>query len=305
MVFDLIIIGGDTAGLTAGIYAGRKKLSTLLLTKKRGGQSVLTNMIENFPGFDVISGRELNDKMRAQAEKYGIEIKDDYEVSSIEKNNNSLLVKTKNGEDFESKAIIIATGKNPRRLNIPGEKEFENRGVSFCSICDAPLFGGKDVVVVGGGNAGFETAMDLTKYANKIYILEFEPSLTGDGILRDRLRDTGKVEFITNAEIKKIEGSDFVEKIAYNDRETGEQKEIPAGGVFINTGWIPATDFLRGFIDLNKYGEIITDQKTGKTSLSGVFAAGDVTDSIYKQIVTAASDGAKAALSAYEYLIKS
>ena len=171
MIYDITIIGGASAGLTAALYSARKKMNVIILSKQIGGQSLLTDNIENFPAFEIISGKELSAKMRKQVEKYKVPIKEGIEVESIEKKDNIFLINLKEGENIESKTLIIATGKNPRRLNIPGEKEFENKGVVFCSICDAPLFGGKDVVIVGSGNSGLESAVDLLKYANKAWIL--------------------------------------------------------------------------------------------------------------------------------------
>lgn len=302
--YDLIIIGGASAGLTAAIYAGRKKLNTIILTKEVGGQSLLTDNIENYPGFESITGKELVEKFRKHAEKYGVPIKEKVEIASIEEKNGGFAVKTNSGETYEAKSLIIATGKTPRHLNVPGEKEFINKGVSYCSICDAPLFGGKDVAVVGGGNAGLEAALDLTKYANEIYVLEFAPKLAGDESTQELLRKTQKVEFITNAETQKIQGEQFVTGIIYKDRTSNEIKELKVGGVFVNIGWIPATNFVKGFLELNKWGEIIVKPETGETSRKGIFAAGDATNSLYKQCIIAAGEGAKAALSAYEYLIK-
>lgn len=305
MIYDVAIIGGASAGLTAGIYTGRKKLNTIMLTKKVGGQALLTNSIENYPGFDFVTGNELTNKTREQAEKYSLEIKEGIEVEKIEKKKEVFYINTKNGEVFESKAIIIATGKNPRKLNVPGEKEFENKGVSFCATCDGPLFAGKDVAVIGGGNSGLENAVDLTKYANKVYIITHGPKFRGDEIFQENLRKSGKAEFILNGETLKIKGNDFVEGIVYKDKITGEEKELNVGGVFVSIGWIPATDFLKGFVDLNEYGEVIIDHKTTGASVPGVFAAGDVSDVLYKQFVVAAAEGAKAALSAHNYIISS
>ncbi len=304
MIYDVAIIGGAAAGLTAGIYAGRKKLKTAILTKEVGGQSLLTDTIENFPGFDSISGRDLIDKMRLQVEKYGVEIKEGIEAEKIRKDDKKFLISVRNSEPVEARAIIIATGKNSKRFGVPGEKEFENKGVSFCSICDAPLFGGKDVAVVGGGNSGLEAATDLAEYANKIYVLEYDSKIRGDELTREKLKKTGKVEFITDAQVQEIEGGDFVEKIIYKDRKSGEKKELVVGGVFVNIGLIPATAFLNGFVDLNELGEVIVNHKTTETSVEGVFAAGDVSDTGFKQCIIAAGEGAKAALSAYGYLVR-
>ena len=301
-MYQLIIIGGATAGLSAAIYAGRKKIKTIILTDKVGGQSLLTDNIENYPGFKSITGQELTQKMREQAEGVGVEIQEGQAVVKIEKAGAYFKVFTQKREEFETKTIIIATGKKPRTLNVAGEKEFTSKGVSFCSICDAPLFNGKDVVVVGGGNSGLEAAWDLTKYANKIYVLEFGPKIKGDELTQEKLKQTNKVEFIAEATVKEIKGGKFVEGLVYEDKKTNEQKELKVSGVFVNIGQIPGSDFTKGFLELNKWGEIIINPRTNETSVKGVYAAGDVTDVIFKQCIVAASEGAKAALGVYEYL---
>lgn len=301
---DLIIIGGATSGLTAGIYAARKKLNALIITKEIGGQTLLTDSIENFPGFESISGHELIKKIKDQVEKYKLPIMEGKEIDSLTKIGDIFEVKTKIGEKLSAKAIIIATGKNSRRLNVPGEKEFENKGVVYCSTCDAPLFGGKDVVVAGGGNSGLNSAFDLLKYANKIYVMESGDKLIGDELLQEKLKETGKVFFMVKAEIKEVKGSSFVEKIVYLDKNDGKEKELSAQGLFVNIGWIPSSGFIKDFVKTNQFGEIIIDPKTNETSVAGVFASGDVTDVKYKQCVIAAGEGVKALLSAYDYLKK-
>ncbi len=302
MIYDLAIIGGATSGLTAGIYAARKKLNAVILTKEVGGQTIQTESIENFPGFENISGTELIGKIKAQVLKYGLPIKSGAGVSSISKKDGLFEIETEKNEKIISKSVIIATGKNPRRLNVPGEKEFENKGVVYCSTCDAPLFGGKDVVVAGGGNSGFGSAFDLLKYANNIFVMESMDKLKGDELMRDKLKASGKVVFMTSVDIKEVRGSKFLEEIVYLDKKTGEEKILKAQGLFVSVGWSPSSSFVKGFADVNEYGEIIINQKTNETSVGGVFASGDVTDIKHKQCVIAAGEGAKAALSAYEYL---
>jgi len=302
MTYDLIIIGGATSGLTAGIYAARKKLNAVILTKEIGGQTLQTESIENFPGFEKISGPELIDKIKEQVLKYGLPIKSGTEVKSISKTGGVFEISTNANDKITAKSVIIATGKNPRRLNAPGEKEFENKGVVYCSTCDAPLFGGKIVVVAGGGNSGLNSAFDLLKYANNIFVLEVSDKIIGDEFLQEKLKASGKVEFMTGAEIKAIKGSSFMEEIVYLDKKTGEEKTLKAQGIFVNVGWSPSSAFVKGFLETNEYDEIITDPKTSETSVKGVFASGDVTDVKYKQCVIAAGEGAKAALSAYDYL---
>lgn len=301
-IYDLIIIGGATAGLSAAIYAARKKLDFILLTDKVGGQSLLTSRIENYPGFKSISGLDLIAKMREQAEGFGAKIQEKKLIKNISKTDGIFEIKAHDGEQYKTKTMIIASGKHPRPLNVPGEKEFRDKGVSYCSICDAPLFQNVPVAVIGGGNSGLEAAVDAVPYASKIYVLEFGPKIIGDQLTQEKLKKTGKVEFITNASTKEIKGDKFVESLVYEDRDSKEIKELKVRGIFVNVGQIPSSKFVQGFLELNQWGEIVTDHKTGQTSVEGVFAAGDVSDTKYKQCVVAAGEGAKAALSAYAYL---
>ncbi|RJQ32760.1 hypothetical protein C4572_00460 [Candidatus Parcubacteria bacterium] len=301
MVYDLIIIGGATSGLTAGIYAARKKLNAIIVTREVGGQTLLTETIENFPGFEKISGPELIARMETQVKKLKLPVIKTG-ISSLEKTaDGQFVAKTDKGDEMKAKAIIVTTGKNPRRLDVPGEKEFENKGVVYCSTCDAPLFGGKTVAVAGGGNSGLNAAYDLLKYAVKIYVMEAGGRIIGDEVLQDKLKESGIVEFMTNVDIKEIAGRNFVDKVVYLDKKNGQTGELAVQGVFVNVGWVPATGFLKGVVDLNDYGEIIIDP-ANQTSTPGIFAAGDATNVKYKQCIIAAGEGAKAALAAYDYL---
>lgn len=304
MVYDIIIIGSGAAGLTSAIYAARKKLNTLILAKEVGGHSLSAASIENYPGFLNISGQELARKIEEQVAKYGVEIKGGVVVSGIEKKGGDFLIKTEEGEIYESKTIIIASGRIPKRLGVPGEKEFENRGISFCSICDAPLYAGKKVAVIGGGNAALMSAIDLLPYAEKIYVLQHRQRFIGDEILQEKLKKSGKAELIVSAETLEIKGEKFVEKIIYEDLLSKKKKELAIGGVFVNIGYLPNTSFAKDFLDLNEYEEIIINPRTTETSVKGIFAAGDVAGIPYKQYIIAAAEGAKAALSAYKYLIE-
>lgn len=304
MLYDLIIIGGGPAGITAGIYATRKKLNTLLITKSFGGQVALKAVtIENYPGFEEISGLELIQRFEKHLRKQKIDIERD-EVKEVKKIDGNFIVITNNKNRFESRAVIIASGGDPRPLEVPGEKKFIGKGVSYCVTCDGPLFSDKTVAVIGGGNAGFEAAIFLSNIAKKIYILEYGETVRADFENQERVKKTGKVEIITNAALKKIKGNQFVNSIIYQDRKTKKEKTLLVEGVFVEIGSIPATGFVKNLVDFNEKDEIIVDPHTGQTRTPGLFAAGDIDNVPYKQIVIAAGEGAKAALSAYDYLQK-
>lgn len=303
-IYDLIIIGGGPAGITAGIYASRQKLNTLLIAKNFSGQVARKAVaVENYPGFGKISGMELIQRFEKHLKKQKIQIEKDSAVK-LKKTGKVFLVLTKSKKQFQAKAIIIASGVDPRSLAVLGEKKFIGKGVSYCSICDGPMFLNKTVAVVGGGDAGFETAIALSKWVQKIYILEHTSKLSADAENQEVVRKTGKAEIITNAVLKQIKGGQFVNSIVYQDRKTGGKTTLSLDGVFVEVGSIPATDFVRGLVVFNKKGEIKINSKTCMTKTSGIFAAGDVTEIKDKQIVIAAGQGAKAALSVYKYLQK-
>ena len=305
MLNDLIIIGGGPAGITAGIYAARQKLDILLITKDFGGQVARKAVgIENYPGFEEISGMELIQKFEKQLRKQKIDIERD-EVRNVKKNGEKFIVTTKRKNKFESKAVILATGTDPRPLEVPGEKEFVGRGVSYCVVCDAPIFTDKIVAVIGGGNAGFEAAIALANWAKKIYILEYNPEIMADKENEERAKKTGKVEIITNIALKEIKGNKFVDSIIYQNRKTKRNFAIPLAGVFVEVGYQPATAYVKGLVDFNERDEIKVDFETFQTKTPGLFAAGDCNVGQFKQIVTACGEGAKAALATYNYLRKS
>jgi len=299
---DLIIIGAGPAALTAGIYALRKKLKVLMLAEKPSWQLSSAPTIENYPGFKSVLGAELLKKMQEQIEFYGVNIKN-FRVEKIEPKDSGFAVFA-GGAEFLARAIIVASGKNPRLLNVPGEKEFIGKGVGYCVTCDGPIFSGKEVAVVGGGNSGLEAAIELQRYTKKVYLLEETDILRGDEVNQDKLKEGGKTEFILRAKIKEIKGEKFVSGIVYNDTKSNVDRELPVSGLFVEIGSIPSSDFIGKLADVNENGEIVVDSKTNETKTPGIFAAGDVTNGIYKQIVIACGDGAKAALSAYYYLSK-
>jgi thioredoxin-disulfide reductase len=302
-IYDLIIIGGGPAGMTAGIYAARQKINTLLLAKDFGGQMAKKAVgIENYPGFEEISGFELIRKFENHLKKQKVDIKID-EAKQVKKVGKNFVVITKSKNKFESKAVIVASGADPRPLEVPGEKEFLGRGVSYCTTCDGPLFENKIVAVIGGGNSAFESAIYLSKIAKKVSILEYEDRVKADVENQEVLLKTGKTQIITSVEIKEIKGKKFVESIFYQDRKTGKKFVLPVDGIFVEIGYQPATSFVKGLVDFNERDEIKVNFETFETKTSGLFAAGDVNTGPYKQIITAAGEGAKAALAAYDYLL--
>lgn len=304
MLYDLIIIGGGPAGMTAGIYAARQKLNILLITKNFGGQVAKKAVaIENYPGFEKISGSELIKRMEKQLRKLKIDIERD-EVKKVKKINEKFIVTTKTKHNFESKAVIVASGADPRPLEVKGEKEFLGKGVSYCATCDAPLFSGKRVAVIGGGNAGFETAIALSKWAKKIYILEYGPEVKADKENQEKLAKTKKAEIITNVALKEICGRKFVDSIIYQNLQTKKNFALAVEGVFVEIGYQPATAFVKDLVDFNERDEIKVDFETYQTKTPGLFAAGDCNMGQFKQIITACGEGAKAALAAYLYLSK-
>ena len=310
ILYDLIIIGGGPAGITAGIYAARKKLKTLILTKDFFGQVAETSWVDNYPGLPDISGQDLMKKLENHIKKFlndkeksnSLDIKEGEEVIKIEKAGKNFLVKTKRNSDFLARAIIVATGRDPRPLEVPGEKEFIGRGISYCSICDSPLFKDKSVAVIGGGNAGFEAALDLAKYAKRIFIFEKTDRLKADEVLQEIIKKDKKIEVHINKEVKRIEGNKKVQALIYQDLKTGKSFQVPIDGVFVQIGSIPATGFLKGLCKFNAADEIKVNFETCGTSISGIFAAGDVNNGRYKQIIIATGEGAKAALAVYDYL---
>lgn len=298
-MYDLIIIGGGPAAIAAGIYTARKRIKAIMLVKEWGGQASKTGLIENYPGFNEISGPELVEKMVSQLKKYEIEIKEGVEVKKIK----WVDEQTIQVDDFQSKTLIAAIGGVPRKLNVPGEKEFAGRGVAYCSICDAPLFKNEEVAVVGGGNAGLEAALDLAKYASKIYVLETKERLSGDEFLSERIQKEEKITVITDAAIKEIKGDKFVANLVYQDNQSEKIKELSVQGVFVSVGWAANSSLLENVVELNERREVKINARN-QTSKPNIFAAGDLTDVSHKQLIIAAGEGVKAALNVYDYLNK-
>jgi len=301
-IWDLIIIGGGPAGITAGIFAGRQKLKTLLITKEFGGQINWKAVnIENYPGFLEISGKELISKFVEHLKKYPVEILLD-EAIKVKKEDQIFQIITQRGNIFSSKTVILAVGAQPRTLEIKGEKEFLGKGVSYCPICDGHFFKEKQVAIIGGGNAGFESALFLSQIVKKIYILDLSETPRADKELIERVQNTKKTEFIGGVKIKEIKGKEFVENLIYEEIKTNKEFILPVSGIFIHVGTVPQTYLVEGLVEFNEKKEIKVNLETLETSTPGLFAAGDCTEGKYKQIVIAAGQGARAALFVFEFL---
>lgn len=301
---DFLIIGGGPAAVSAGVYAARKKLKTILITEEWGGQSVVSAGIENWIGTKNVSGIEfakmLEEHVRAQED---IEIVVPDRVAKVEKIDEHFKVSTEKGNAYDTKTVFVGSGAHRKKLGVPGEKEFDGMGVAYCSTCDAPMFKDKDVVVVGGGNAGLEAVLDLVPYAKNIWLLEHSNGLKGDPVTQEKVKSSDKIkEIIFNAETLEILGDKFVTGLKYKDIKTVEEKRLDVGGVFVEIGSVPNSDMVKDLVETNKYGEILIDSKNARTSQLGIWAAGDVTDDPFKQNNISAGDAVKAALDAYNYL---
>lgn len=298
-LYDVIIIGAGPAGITAAVYAARKRIDCLVLTRDIGGQAAWSGDIENYTGYQFITGPELAQKFEEHLRAYKIELRENERVTEISKNGDIVSVVTAKGR-YSAKAAIIASGKRSRELRVPGEAEFKNKGVTYCATCDGPLFAGKDVAVIGGGNSALDAALQLTRIARSIHLVTNAPALTGDPILQGRVTASPVVTLHTDTEVLAIRGERFVKDIVV--RNAGRETALPVQGVFIEIGLIPNSDFA-GVVEKNKQGEIIVS-KENETNIPGIFAAGDVTDVPEKQIVIAAGEGSKALLSAFKYLAR-
>ncbi len=301
--YDIIIIGGGAAGLTSGIYTSRGRLKTLLIEKGiPGGLTATTDFIENYPGFPQgIKGMELMDRMKRQAERFGTEIVQG-KVKNVKPVEGKIEVETEEGK-YSTSCVIVASGSIPKKLNIPGEEEFLGKGVSYCATCDGPLYRDKDVAVIGCGNSGLQEGEYLLKFVKSITFVEFLLYMTAEKILQERLEKERKTKFLLNHMLTRINGEEGVDSITVKDRKSGEEKVIPVSGVFIYAGFLPNSDFLKGVIELNDSGYVITNEKM-ETSVPGIFAVGDVRSKECRQIATAVGEGTTAAVMAEKYIRK-
>lgn len=304
MVYDLAICGGGPAGVSAGVYASRKRLSTVFITSNFESQSYVAENIQNWIGTISISGPELSDNLKKHLLAYAdnvVNIIEGEYIIEITKHGENFVIKTDVAQ-HEAKAVLITTGSIRRKLTIQGAKEYENRGLTYCASCDGPLFADKDVAVIGGGNAGFETAAQLLAYAKSVTLLNRSDQYKADPITIEKVLGHPKMKAIKNVDLKKIDGNKFVTSLTYIDTETGTEVNIPVEGIFVEIGLVPNTNFAKDLLSLNRYGQIVVDPRTQMTSVPGVWAAGDCTDGLYHQNNIASGDAVKALEDIYLYL---
>ncbi|SHO49310.1 alkyl hydroperoxide reductase subunit F [Anaerocolumna xylanovorans] len=300
--FDVLIVGGGPAGASAAIYAARKGIRTGIVAERFGGQVLDTLGIENLIGTKYTEGPKLAQSLEEHVKNYDVDIIKGQRAKNLTKKE-LIEVELENGAVLKSKAVILSTGARWRKVNVPGEEEFKNKGVAYCPHCDGPLFKGKRVAVIGGGNSGIEAAIDLAGVAEHVTVLEFLTELKADAVLQEHLYSLPNVTVYKNVQTKEITGSGKVNGITFSDRETGEEKHLELEGVFVQIGLAANTDWLGDTVNRNRLGEIIVDNRNN-TNVSGIFAAGDCIDSPYKQIIISMGSGANAALSAFDYLIR-
>ncbi|MFP3356521.1 alkyl hydroperoxide reductase subunit F [Planococcus sp. SIMBA_143] len=301
--FDVLVVGGGPAGASAAIYAARKGIRTGIVAERFGGQVMDTLSIENFVSVKHTEGPKFAASLEEHVKEYDIELMNLQRAKRLEKKE-LFELELENGAVVKGKTVILSTGARWRNIGVPGEEEFKNKGVAYCPHCDGPLFAGKDVAVIGGGNSGVEAAIDLAGITNHVTVLEYNAELKADSVLQDRLKSLPNVTVLTNARTQEITGTDKVNGLSYIDLQTSEEKHVELSGVFVQIGLVPNTDWLGDFVERTAHGEIVIDQR-GATNMPGVFAAGDCTNIPYKQIIISMGSGATASLSAFDHLIRS
>ena len=301
--YDLVIVGGGPAALAAGIYTAREGLSTLIIERAGiGGQAGITQEIENYPGFpEPVGGGELADRLRRQAERFDVEILSAQEVTSLERDGANWSVKVKSGDEYCCPAVIVATGATYRRLGVPGESDLIGAGIHFCATCDGPFYKGQDVVVVGGGNSGFQEGVFLTRFAKSVTIMERSDRVNASQALQDKVEGRDDMEVLTQTTIERFKGNGRLSSIVVKDEATGQTREMSPGAVFVFIGLLPNTELVRGLVELDDLGFIVT-QSNLETSVAGLFAAGDCRHGSTKQVASAVGEGATVALMVREYL---
>ena len=298
-MYDLIIIGAGPAGITAGVYAARKRMNFIMLTVDIGGQTVWSAGVENYTGYQFITGLELARKFEEHVRQYDIRLHENERVNRVERTEDFFIVATESRE-CKARSVIVASGKRSKELGVPGEKEFKNKGLTYCATCDGPLFAGKDVAVIGGGNSALDAALQLERIARRVHLMTGASALGGDAIMREKVLAAANLALLVNTDVLAVTGTTFVEGLRV--RQEGKESEIPVQGVFVEVGLIPNSDFVRG-VARNELNEIVVDC-ANRTDVPGLFAAGDVSSVPDKQIIIAAGEGAKACLGAFRYLAR-
>lgn len=304
-MYDIAIIGGGPGACAAAVYSARKLLKTVLITDTFGGQSVVSEEIQNWIGTEKIHGAELAKNLEAHVRAYAgdvVEIHKNEWVTSVAPSAGNFTVTTKSGKTFDAKTVLVATGGTRKKLEIPGAKEFDNKGLTYCASCDGPLFSGMDVAVIGGGNAGFETAAQLLAYCKSVTLLHRSASFTADPVTVEKVLAHPNMKGLLNAVPTEVSGEKFVTGLTYQDKTSGKEETLKVSGVFVEIGLIPSTDFVKGVVDLNTFGKVIVDPKTQMSSVEGIWAAGDCTDGLYHQNNIAAGDAVKAVEDIYVHL---
>lgn len=296
-MLDLIIIGAGPAGITAVVYAARRNMNILVITKDIGGQAAISGDVENYTGYQFITGPELAIKFQEHMSRYKVETRENEEVIKVENKGNLIVVTTDKGL-YQAKTIIVASGKRSKELNVPGEKEFKNKGLTYCATCDGPLFAQKEVAVIGGGDSSLDATIQLMNIAKKVYVVNINPALEGDVIMKEKIANNDKVVILNNSQVEAVLGDKMVSGLRI--KREGRQETLAVQGIFVEIGLIPNSEFAK-ILDRNEFDEIKID-KYNQTNISGFFAAGDVTDVPEKQIVIACGEGSKACLSVFKYL---
>lgn len=306
-MYDLIIIGGGPAGVAGAVYAARKRLKTVLITEEVGGQSSVSEGIENWIGTPKIHGTELAKLFKAHLDAVMgdmVTLALGERVSSLTKTDGKFVAVTKTGKEFTAKAVLIASGAGRRKLDVPGAERFENKGVTYCASCDGPLFSGQDVAVIGGGNAGFETALQLLAYVKSVTLIHRHKELKADPVTVEKARAHPNMRVITNAEPTEVLGEQFVKGLKYTDKDSGETNELAVSGIFVEAGVMPNTDFVGDSVELDAVKRLKVDPRNQRTTVDGMWAAGDATDELYHQNNIAAGDGVKALEDIYLWIKK-
>lgn len=306
-MYDLIILGGGPAGTGATVYAARKQLKTAIITNEFGGQSIVSELIYNWIGTPEISGADLSKNLRNHVLYYKgpyLDIIEGEIVNEVKKDGQTITVKTESGKFYTTKALLVATGSSRRKLGVTNADKFENKGITYCASCDGPLFKDQDVLVIGGGNAGFETSAQLLAYCKSVTMIHRSDKFRADEIIIKKLLENPKFKIIKNADIIRVDGEQFVSSLTYKDKITGEEKTIPTTGIFVEIGQIPNIDFVKDIVDIDEFGKIIVDPMTQMTSVPGIWSAGDCTNGRYHQNNIATGDAVKALENAYLWIQK-